>query len=630
MAMVPLPPREGPLWRNVNFVLMWTSTAASGFGDRMIMSSALALLGAFGISEQSAAINSQTQFYFVLPYVLLSIPVGWLADRVARKWLLLICDETRAGLLVLAVMMIPLVAAEALLPPDHQWTVFALLFAVGCCAASFNPVRNAVVPDLVPRAQIQPANAVILTITVIASMVGQVLAPYIIDVEDRPTLRTALLLAMGFYGVSGWFFAFLRPIPRGVPRPVLPARRKPHGFAYAVTYVRGHRRLIVLIAVHSVIWGMAAAVYSGVLAVAKLNYGAEGNVLFAVFSRMAAALGTGMLVGALVIGLIRTRRESTLVLAAALVGAGLCVLGFTLSPAEWFGLPMAFLVGLFGNIAIIASLTLIQSLSPGYIRGRVMGLTAVCDNLTILVVHWCVWQLPSADDNIVRILTVVGPLMAVAGAVWVVTYLRTGPLDTGLGNALYRLNRLYALVWHRVRWVGRENVPATGAVILAANHTTGLDPFVIQSGLRRLVRWLMLTQYMFAFAAPVWRVARPIALDKASSDLNKLRQLVGVLKQGEIVGLFPEGSLQRTHRDLQPFRPGIAMIARRADAKIVPVWIDGTPRKQHMLWHFLTPSRTTIVYGKPFDPPPDMPDEEVVESLRLRMVELARRVEPDA
>ncbi len=630
MALItPLPPHmprpESPLWRNVNFVLMWTSTAASGFGDRMIMSSALALLGAFEMATPSAGVNSQTQFFFVLPYVLLSIPMGWLADRLSRKWMLLACDETRASLLILAMAMIPLAVAEAKLPDDQQWKVFAMLFAIGCCAASFNPVRNAIVPDLVPRSQLQPANAVILTITVIAAMIGQIIAPFLIDVHVRSTVRRALLLAMAFYGVSGLFFAFLRPVAR---RSSLSSRRVSSsrgGAAYLLT----HRRLALLVLIHGLIWGIAAAVYSGILAVAKLNYGTADNELLAVFSRVGPALGFGMLAGALVIGLIRTRRESPTVLALGMAGAGACVFAFVLSPSERIGLPLAFMVGLFGNIAIIAALTLVQSLSPSYIRGRVMGITAVVDNALILVVHYCVWKLPNADDDLVAILKWTGPGMVVFGLIWAWRYMRSGPLPSSFANVLGRINRLYALVWHRVRWVGRHNVPITGPVILAANHTTGLDPFVIQSGIPRMVRWLMLTNYQFRFAAPLWRTVRPIALDKASSDLNKIRQLVAVLKQGDIVGLFPEGSLQRTHRDLQPFRAGIAMIARRADARIVPVWIHGTPRKHHMLWHFLCPSRTTVIYGQPFDPPPDMSDEEVVAQLRDRMVALARQVDPD-
>lgn len=616
--------RETPLWRNVNFVLMWTSTAASGFGDRMIMSAALALLGAFATQSASASISSQTQFFFVLPYVLLSVPVGLLADRLPRKWLLLACDETRAALLLLAVALIPLTASEALLPADHQWKVFALLFAIGCCAASFNPVRNAIVPDLMPRSQLQPANAVILTITVIASMIGLLIAPSIIDVHHRPTVRTALLLAFWFYFISGWFFAALRPIAR---HSSAPERAREPGFRDGFAYLLRHRRLVVLILVHGAIWGIAAAVYSGVFAVPKLNYGAADNALFAASSRAGAALGFGMLAGAVLIGWIRTRRESSLVMSASLAAAGLCVFGYVLAPVEALGLVMALGVGLFGNVAIIAALTMVQSLSPTYIRGRVMGITAVVDNLSILAVHAAVWKLPRADETIVVVLQWAGPVMAVIGVAWAAAYLRSGPLQLPMGNALHRINRLFTLVVHRVQWVGRHNVPATGPVILAANHTTGLDPFLMQGGVPRMVKWLMIGDYMFGFARPLWRTIQPIALEKSASDMNKLRQVIATLRQGQIVGLFPEGSLQRTHRELQPFRPGIAMIARRANAKIVPVWIHGTPRKQNMLWHFLWPSRSLVLYGPPFDPPPDQPDDQVVEELRQRMVALAKQAE---
>ena len=63
-----------PLWRNLSFTLMWTSTAASGFGDRMIMLAALALLGGLAANESSTAIQAGTQFFFFLPYIFFSNP----------------------------------------------------------------------------------------------------------------------------------------------------------------------------------------------------------------------------------------------------------------------------------------------------------------------------------------------------------------------------------------------------------------------------------------------------------------------------------------------------------------------------------------------------------------------------
>ena len=114
-----------------------------------------------------------------------------------------------------------------------------------------------------------------------------------------------------------------------------------------------------------------------------------------------------------------------------------------------------------------------------------------------------------------------------------------------------------------------------------------------------MVRWVMLTQYQLKLAGFLWRAVKPIALDRDSGDIAKIRQVVDELKKGEIVGLFPEGGLQRKVRELKPMEPGIGMIAKRSGATIVPVWVAGTPLSDSMAVHMLRPSRSTVTFGKP-------------------------------
>jgi len=166
-------------------------------------------------------------------------------------------------------------------------------------------------------------------------------------------------------------------------------------------------------------------------------------------------------------------------------------------------------------------------------------------------------------------------------------------------------------------------VPHSGPVILASNHTTGIDAPVIQAHCLRTVRWLMLESYRMRFAEPLWRTIRPVFLDKGSSDLNKLRELVAVLKEGDVIGLFPEGVLQRERRVLAPLKPGVGMIARRSHAAIVPVWIADTPKTRSMLWHFLRPSRSKVLFGPAFTPGKEMSVDEVVAELHRRLTALA-------
>ncbi|MEM6553367.1 MAG: MFS transporter [Planctomycetota bacterium] len=623
---MPDPARRTPLWRNLNFSLMWTSTAASGFGDRMLMLSALALMNAMGEDAQSSALNARTQFFFVLPYVLLSLTAGWLADRLPRKWLLLACDEGRALLILTGILLIPATAASAAIPEDKFWQIDLILFGLGCCAATFNSVRNAIVPELVPRSQLQSANAVILTIAVVFGMLGLILGSHLIDVEDRSTIRSALLLGFALYFVSGTFFAFLKPTHPVTDPSTTTSTITKRSIWQGVLYVKAHRRIVSLILLNAGIWGIAAVVYSAIPAIAKLNYNLAGQELFAMFTYMGGAVGLGMLAGAVAMGVIATRRESPILLFTGVMMAGLCVFVLVVAPYPWIGLPMGFGVGFFGQLAIVATITLIQSQSPNYIRGRVMGITAVIDNGAMVALYFAAWRLPNADQNLPAILMVAGPVMAAIGLLLLIRFLFYGPvIGNRLSNMFVRLARLLGFSLHRLQIHGKHHVPGDGPVIIAPNHTVALDPFIIQAGCRRLIRWLMSANQEFGFARLLWIAADPILLPEDAGRSAAVRAVLRSLDNNEPVGIFPEGGLQREHRELGEFQPGIAMIARRAQCPIVPVWVSGTPKANHMLLHFLKPSKSVIRFGEPFTVAKDAKPDAILAELRKRMLALAEQ-----
>ena len=661
-------PRSLPLWRNLSFTLMWTSTAASGFGDRMIMLAALALIGGMAPGVESTSMQAATQFFFFAAYIVFSIPGGWLADRLPRKWVMLGCDESRGALLLLSMLMVGEAAGQADIAPEYHWRVYAVLFAVGTFAAIFNPSRNAIVPQIVPPGQFQPANAIILGINVIASMIGLIVGGWIIEVDNAGSVGTGLMVGALFYMVSGTFFAFLRPrahyrepgaglvSPPGdaAPEraderaPIAPpsaARRRATGHFDGLRYVLDHRRIVALVLLTVLVWSSAAAVSSGLMGLGKMHFGLEDQALLTYFTQASASIGLGMLLGAGVISAIRTRRESKVVLSAAIAMTGVSVILLALAPTPVLSCLCALGVGLFGNVAIVSIMTILQTISANYIRGRVMGLTAWCNTLFSTLTYFVLWRLPDADQVIVWVMLAIGPVMLLAGLVGLWKTLTVGPTpDRGL-NAIWHLNRLYCFGWHNVRHVGREHLttfpqdatdddPRRRPLLLAPNHTTGIDGFVIQAGWSRIVRWVMLKSYLFWYADPLWRRIRPIALDQhengnAKGDLANLKRMVAELKEGQPVGIFPEGGLQRDVRELKELREGVGFVARRAGAKIIPVWIHGTPRVKSMLLHFLLPSNTVIVFGEPFTPDRKDKDEDIVEELRQRLITLGRRFEDE-
>ena len=142
-----------------------------------------------------------------------------------------------------------------------------------------------------------------------------------------------------------------------------------------------------------------------------------------------------------------------------------------------------------------------------------------------------------------------------------------------LTSAVRRLFRIF----YRLDVVGAENVPESGPGLIVSNHVSYLDAAVISVALRRPVRFVMFRDY---FKKPViGRLARlfdPIPVssgDSAGGIRQSLDAVFAALKAGELVCLFPEGSMTRTGH-LLGFKRGFELIARRAGAPIVPMHLD--------------------------------------------------------
>lgn len=637
MNTTPTPPvpKRSPLWRNLNFTLMWTSTAASGFGDRIIMSSAWVLLGGLAAKQavtdgsSSTSIQASVSFFFFLPYILFSLPAGWLADRLPRKWIMFGCDEVRGLAVLLAVAFLNGMFGAEPTPESIGFRVMSIVLLAGTCAATFNPARNAVVPEIIPRQQLQPANAVILGINVIATLFALQAFNVLTDGDaiqnnDFSSLHAALWVCACFYLISGSFFAFLRPIQHEHA-----VRTTNRSLGPAIRYTLEHRRLVVLIGINILLWAAGALVYSAPPGLGKTHHGLEGNELIAFVANMGSCIGLGMLVGALIIGLLGRRKESTWTLTGATFLLGFALIAVATIPSYTVSLICAFMVGCLGNIAIVTTITTIQCLSPNYIRGRVMGITALSNTLISVATYFSIWQLPNADFMIIIVIVAMGLIMVIVGAMGFWNHLIQGPVPGDyVANGFWHFVRWYTLIFHRCRWVGRHHVPSTGKAILCSNHTTGLDPLVMQAGIPRPVRWLMLTSYLFSPFNALWRSIKPIAMDYGRNNTSKIKLLVDVLNNDEdIVGVFPEGTLQRTERQLAKLQPGIVTIYRRTEAPIIPVYIHGTPQRHSMIWHFLSPGNVTVVFGRPWQPDPKLTKDEFLDQLRTRMTEIEPQIE---
>jgi 1-acyl-sn-glycerol-3-phosphate acyltransferase len=139
---------------------------------------------------------------------------------------------------------------------------------------------------------------------------------------------------------------------------------------------------------------------------------------------------------------------------------------------------------------------------------------------------------------------------------------------------------LSRLLW-QIRYVGIENIPPTGGLIVAANHQTYIDPFWIGFPIRRPQRFLAWDE---AFDWPV--VGRlmgllgawPLQLER--SGPAAIRRTLQWLRDGGVVTIFPEGGRALPDGSMSRFKPGAVRMALEANVPILPVTIRGA----HRIW----------------------------------------------
>ena len=389
---------------------MWTSAAASGFGDRLVQLAAWSMLGVHLAGTDASSIQAGVSFFFFLPYVLLGPWAGWLADTLPRKWILLFCDESRATILLLAWMFLvadfsgispgadPGALPEALpgvIPgagdaaSRDPWAVFLMVGCVGVMAAIFSPAKAATVPRIVPVDQLQAANAVILGVAVIASLIGFEIGGRMIG---GGRLGPAFAAGIVAYAVSGTFFAFMRL----THHPSSPITQRPgqlRRLVETIGYVRCHRPIRHLIVLSMLFWASATVLLAAIAALCKTAYEIPPDQLIPRTATMMATLGAGMLCSSIWIAWVNTRRESSWFVMIMMLFVGLLMAAVAGVRNYHVALGLTFAIGLFGNAGMICVATLTQSIAADRIRGRVFGVRDLGNTLSAVAVNLTIWRL---------------------------------------------------------------------------------------------------------------------------------------------------------------------------------------------------------------------------------------------
>ena len=162
---------------------------------------------------------------------------------------------------------------------------------------------------------------------------------------------------------------------------------------------------------------------------------------------------------------------------------------------------------------------------------------------------------------------------------------------------------------YRPTILGKENVPRSGGVLLASNHLSFIDSFVIPLAAPRPVNFLAKSDYFTGpgIAGAIRRElftamgAIPVDRNSASAAQESLDSALEVLRAGGAFGIYPEGTRSRDGR-LYRGRTGVAWLALTADAPVVPVGLVGTEEVQPVGASMPRLARVTVRFGEPISP----------------------------
>ncbi len=175
----------------------------------------------------------------------------------------------------------------------------------------------------------------------------------------------------------------------------------------------------------------------------------------------------------------------------------------------------------------------------------------------------------------------------------------------------------YFRIAYNLKIEGRENLPKKGFYIVASNHTSAIDPFLIIYAVKRHLAYMAKVElFDNPYARPFLNLLGAFAVDRSKLSVSTIKTVLGLKQTDWCLGIFPQGT-RETDGNMDNINKGFASFAKTLKCDILPVAITGMTKDQRKIFR----SKMKVKIGKPI--PYNDNIEEMISVWSKTIVELS-------
>jgi acyl-[acyl-carrier-protein]-phospholipid O-acyltransferase/long-chain-fatty-acid--[acyl-carrier-protein] ligase len=576
------------------------------YSDNILRNLLLSMIVGMGLARgDRESLVSIITFLFSLPFILFSMPGGWLADRYSKRQITIWTKLMELVSMAVATLGLSIHSIPCSL---------VALTLVASQAALFGPSKYGLLPELLPTKRLSWGNGIIELGTFLAIILGTVTGAALAEkLNGREIVAGYILLALSLVGLLSSLG--ISKVPAAAPGK--PFRANIVGDLWQqVKLMRQDRPLFLAVLGNTYFWFLGSLLVSTIVV-----YGPDVlHIGQAKTGYLNATLAIGIGLGSLAAGFISGNKiEYGLI---SLGSIGMTVTGLLLGITHH---------GIVGSAILLASLgfwagcfavpvnTLIQHRPAEKDKGSIIAASNLLSFVGIAlssIVYYIFTAYIHLDS---RQVIVAASLITAVSTIYVLYLLP----EWFARLLLFFVTRTI----YRVKVVGRDNLPERSGALLVCNHMSFVDVALLVAATDRPIRFLMYQGiYDNKLIKPFAKILKAIPISSELHPRDMIRSLhvaSEALSSGELVCIFAEGQITRTGQ-LLPFRRGLERIMKGVEAPIIPINLDGvwgsifSFARGRFLWKMPLhiPYPVTVSIGQP------MPSTSTAVEVRAAVQEL--------